>query len=212
MDYDLEYYIKYCQEAGKYNVLRPVRRALTMRTLLFPSDPSVAIFGMDNVTYYQTWVKAFSKIVGYDVNPVVKKYAETFGLSDSIHLQDVSVPFEPVERTHLAVCYYLFEHLSDDRCAVVVENLIAHAPVNLIVLTPVTDEHYKQDPTHCNPKTNRQWSAMIRALYKKSGWKRWSGGSAWWCFVDGLLFDRLKSIQPTLAYHLEKSWDGMIDD
>lgn len=208
--YDQTYYDEHVSRVGHWDVGRPVRRALTIRTLFVPPDATLVDFAIGVVNHFRTWAKMFATVYAYDINPAVVERANAVGLGDRVFQQDVATPFEPRVRGHVATCFYLFEHLTDQQCANVVRNMVKHAPVNMIVLTPSTDvKQYRSDPTHINPKTTRQWSTMIGAIYRSAGWRRLAANGPRWLFGSPLFAQRFESASAVFAYETTKLWDGL---
>lgn len=210
MGYDREYYLKYCSGQDTYDVLRPVRKTLKTPLYFVPKNASVSVLGFDNIMYYSRWRSLFSIVHGYEINPYAVELAREGGIGDFIHLQDISVRFEPVMRTNIALCYYVFEHLSDQQCANAIANLIRCAPVNIIQITTAENEHYKGDDSHCNPKTVPQWGKFLSMIYTRMKWKRVSSNP--WCFMSARAFahyERAKSKTETIV---AKSWNSIMEE
>jgi hypothetical protein len=81
--------------------------------------------------------------------------------------------------------------------------------MNLVLLTPVEDEHYPKDPTHCNPKTTKQWGLFLRAEYGKLGWELFRSSGALWLFVHPKVAYVLKSIPAILAAQVDMAWQSI---
>ena len=157
--FDEAYYKEFCERHGNYDVVRPVRRILKQIYLPLPANPTLSDFAIGYIGNFKKWQRVFSTIYGYDVNATIVDAAAHVGLSDYFVHQDVTVPFEPKTRTNVCVCFYLFEHIKDERVVATIQNMVKTAPLNVIGLTPVSDiERYVADPTHINPKGRREWS------------------------------------------------------
>jgi hypothetical protein len=207
-EFDQAYYQEFCQGHGQYDVVRPLRRGLKQTFLPLPDNATISDFAIGFVGNFAKWGRLFSTVYGYDINPEVGKQAEAAGIGDFFFLQDVAEPFEPQARTHVCVCFYLFEHLDDAHVLTTIANMVKTAPINIIGLTPVTDqEHYLADPTHCNPKTRRTWGTMLTAAYKKGyGWKRLHSVGNYWTFVSAAVDRELRSLHGQVGVLTQRMW------
>lgn len=199
MEFDEIYYGQFCSKG--YDVLRPVRKALTHRVFLLPKSASVCVFAFGSAQDYLKWRKRFDNVYGYEINPTAVDHAERLGWGDYFVLQDVTVPFKPRWRTDVAVCSYLFEHITDQLCIQTMHNLVRCAPINFIVLTSSEDPAYPQDPTHSNSKRPTEWSRFVSSYYGRLGWKRWWADVHFckFCYVHPEVAEALQASQRTFT-------------
>jgi hypothetical protein len=120
---------------------------------------------------------------------------------------DVAEPLpDDCFKADIAVCSYLFEHLTDAQCKQVILNMAKSAPLNLLIITNKDDERYQEDPTHINAKSNRQWSQMLMAGYKALGWKRIFALRNNWAFASPALAYQFESLPNVFNAAIEKAW------
>ena len=112
--YGESYYKKMCTHVR--DVERPVRKMLRTPVLFLPADAPVSVFGFDNIEHIKKWKRIFGYVYVYEINEYTVKLAKGIGIGDTFFLQDVSKRFESKSKTDVAVCEYLFEHLSDQQC------------------------------------------------------------------------------------------------
>jgi hypothetical protein len=186
--------------------MRTFRKSMVLRSLFIASDASLVDFGFGSVAFFSYWKRHFAKVYGYEINPESIRLANKAGLSDVAALQDITVDFDPLFRADFAVCFYVFEHVSDRQCAAIVRNMSRSAPVNVIVLTDKDDDAYHKDDTHTNPKTSAAWNKMISSWYGKMGWKRVFRQYSRWVFARPGIVEMVDATSAHLEYTVDKHW------
>lgn len=203
MEYNREYYE---HQLISYDVLRPVRKVIRLKMNFLPFEPTICIFAFGHCQDYPKWKKMFSEVYGYDINPIFGEDAKEKNLAAYLKVKDVTVDFKPEFFTDITLCAYLFEHLDDNQCVQVIRNMMKHSPINIISLTTKDDPNYIKDPTHKNPKTNRDWGIMLGAVYKKLGWQRiWHQGGGW-AFISPSVSNLINEMQSNLNNLKERLW------
>lgn len=209
-EFNKEYYDQFLSHTRK-DMNRPIRKALRRGMVFLPQDPSLVVFAFGTHKSLTGHEKIFKEIYGYEINPVSIQEAEKNGYKGMVFLQNCAEVFTPkVPICTVAISEYICEHLPDDE---MVENLLInktnHALINVTVLTNKDDPLYQGDPTHCNPKSGREWSQLIGAFYKKRKWTRlWSNMGRQWCYahpmISNIFKDTDKAVAETLRIQMHR--------
>jgi hypothetical protein len=198
MNYGQEYYEKYGSKL--YDVNRPLRKSFRKFVYILPRSSTLISFGFGNYYLLNKFAKLHENVYGYDVNQSSVDDAIEHGYEDRVWVQDCTQIFTPKVTGLIAVCYYVFEHIDDKQIERIIINMQLHAPINMIVLTNSEDKQYVVDPTHINPKTNKEWAKMIGSIYTQSNWKKYfSAPFGKFCFVSPKYFEKLKAIERSIA-------------
>ena len=193
-----------------YNVIRPVRRHLSLHPLLLPEWATLTSFAFDTGERLLQYRKKFSVVYGYDINPASIEDARRKGFDGYAWKRDVTADNLALcsPRTTLCSCYYLFEHLTDTQVLAVIKNMIRVSGINLIQLTTMDDEHFIKDPTHNNPKNTSEWGVLLNSFYKPFGWKLWTRAPQSWCFASPQEYKRLRWIKDGIELTINHAWRG----
>jgi hypothetical protein len=205
--YDKAYYDEFTSDRATYDVTRLVKQSVTSRYSLLPSHATVTVFGFGWIGYHVKWQKVFTGGVwGYEINPEAIRQAQKEKLGAQYELRDITKLFSPKQRTCMSVCQYVFEHISDEGVQVVCQNMVRHSPLVYVQLTNSEDENYNVDPTHCNPKTTREWGRFLSLIFKSFAYTRlWSKRTSW-LYISSEFKSRLEFNRQLIVSGINQLW------
>lgn len=205
-DYADDYYDRYLEEEKTADPLRPIRKMLRRSFYFLPANPTITVFAFGHPKDFKRWHAIFAEVYGYEINPKSIATAERMGLGDVVQLQDCAVEFPPRWRTDVAMCSYLFEHLTDRQVFQCCANMAATAPLNIIRLTMGDDPHYDIDVTHVNRRLRPSWNKLLTKAYRRLNMKLVFSQFQTWCFAANTLADYAVAIDNVVAYEADGAW------
>lgn len=205
-DYADDYYDRYLEEEKTADPLRPIRKMLRHGFYFLPARPTITVFAFGHPKDFKRWRTIFAEVYGYEINPKSIATAVRMGFGDYVQLQDCAVEFPLRWHTDVAMCSYLFEHLTDRQILQCCTNMAATAPLNIVRLTMGDDPHYDIDTTHVNRRLRPSWNKLLVEAYRRLNMKPVFSQFQTWCFAANTLADYAAAIDKVVAYEVDSAW------